>query len=658
MAENSENIDKFNKSAEAAANRIDNLKNKLGELNKASETVGSGFDGFLFSSKALSKTLSENKDALEKIKSGQMGINEAEKLQQKISKQTADLQGRKEQLQKKLLGGSSKLTDAQKTEVKAALIGMDKKIKASKNLGQEALKAAGGGTKFGTAMAKTKGVLGKLSGGFKGVNKDVGSFSTAFMSMGKKGGAGLLGTLGKAGKLLKVLGKNPLLLVLSAFAKLGKALVKMQDESTALGRELGVSAANASKVKEFFIDVAKTTQISVKRTAALQVQYREIAAANSSINKALGLQLVYSEDITRFAAQATKYYGFTIEQSANLAKLAIARDKTSESIYKLAVAGSYEAGTELGTRIQGNEVAKETLSITGQLRAMYIFNTKELANSVAKAKALGTTLANIKSSSRELLNFQSSISAEMEAELFTGKQLNLDRLRALALVGDYSQYQNELIKQLPPMVEFARMNVFQQEKLAAAYGMSADAISDILVSKMTLGELQQAQINASSEEEAAMYGQLSLQQKYNNALEKMQYLLINFVAKLESKIANGRMPRLLRWLGFEAGEDLFDSGEVDTSDTLDEVGFTAAGKAGDGGSNTLGTVMEKPAGSTSITYDPMYDQELAQKIIDGLDQINKTTAETKNINVKTNYSAFDVYGSTYGDPYIFYGPKF
>ena len=209
MAEDNinDNIEKFSKDASSAASRIDTLKDKLGELNQASQTVGSGFDGFLFSANALTKTLENNKDALEKIKSGQMGANDASKLQLKLAKQTADLQGRKEQLQKKLLGGTSKLTDAQKFEAKASLAGINSKIKASQGLGKELEKATGGGTKFGQAMFKSKGIFSKITGDTKKSNKAIGDFSKSFASMGKKGGAGFIATLMKGVKLMKLLKK-------------------------------------------------------------------------------------------------------------------------------------------------------------------------------------------------------------------------------------------------------------------------------------------------------------------------------------------------------------------------------------------------------------------------------------------------------------------
>jgi hypothetical protein len=51
------------------------------------------------------------------------------------------------------------------------------------------------------------------------------------------------------------------------------------------------------------------------------------------------------------------------------------------------------------------------------------------------ASALGMELEQVATSGESMLDFQSSIESELEAELLTGKQLNLEKARLLALTG-------------------------------------------------------------------------------------------------------------------------------------------------------------------------------------------------------------------------------
>ena len=68
--------------------------------------------------------------------------------------------------------------------------------------------------------------------------------------------------------------------------------------------------------------------------------------------------------------------------------------------------------------------------------------------------------------SSSLLDFESSISSEMEAEMLTGKSLNLERARLLALNGDAAGAAAEMAKQIGSAKDFTKLNVIQQEALA------------------------------------------------------------------------------------------------------------------------------------------------------------------------------------------------
>ena len=53
-------------------------------------------------------------------------------------------------------------------------------------------------------------------------------------------------------------------------------------------------------------------------------------------------------------------------------------------------------------------------------------------------------LEDVASAGKSLLNFEQSIEAELQAELLTGRQLNLERARLAALTGDYVTLTEEI----------------------------------------------------------------------------------------------------------------------------------------------------------------------------------------------------------------------
>ena len=92
--------------------------------------------------------------------------------------------------------------------------------------------------------------------------------------------------------------------------------------------------------------------------------------------------------------------------------------------------------------------------------------------------------------SKGLLNFEDSISAELEAELLTGKDLNLEKARQYALEGDIEGVAKEITKNIGSAAEFSQMNVIQQEALAKAMGTSREELADMLVQQESLNKLK------------------------------------------------------------------------------------------------------------------------------------------------------------------------
>jgi hypothetical protein len=127
---------------------------------------------------------------------------------------------------------------------------------------------------------------------------------------------------------------------------------------------------------------------------------------------------------------------------------------------------------------------------------------------------------------KALLDFESSITSELEAELLLGRNINLEKARAAALAGDQVTLAQELQQQAGSFSNFSAMNVIQQEALAKAMGMSSDQLADILYQQdlQSKGaEKVRAELMATGQEDAvrALDAQ-SAQDKFNATVEKLQ----------------------------------------------------------------------------------------------------------------------------------------
>jgi hypothetical protein len=103
-----------------------------------------------------------------------------------------------------------------------------------------------------------------------------------------------------------------------------------------------------------------------------------------------------------------------------------------------------------------------------------------LAEAAIKAKTLGLNLSAVSSVAKSLLDFETSISNEFEAQVLTGKMINLDRARGLALQGKASELLDEIVKQVGGEAELRSMNILQMESLAAAVGLSVSQLQRVV----------------------------------------------------------------------------------------------------------------------------------------------------------------------------------
>ena len=129
-------------------------------------------------------------------------------------------------------------------------------------------------------------------------------------------------------------------------------------------------------------------------------------------------------------------------------------------------------------------------------------------------------LEQVAATSKAILDFESNIEAELEAELLTGKELNLERARLAALTGDYETLTEEINKNVGTFADFSKMNVLQQDALAKSLGMTSDQLSEQLLQKANLEELAQEARASGDEELAQQLERRSAEEKFQDAVLK------------------------------------------------------------------------------------------------------------------------------------------
>jgi hypothetical protein len=150
---------------------------------------------------------------------------------------------------------------------------------------------------------------------------------------------------------------------------------------------------------------------------------------------------------------------------------------------------------------KSNQVALNTLEATSQLAAANgvipsqvmkdLATNTELAATYASgfgdniskaaidAARLGVDLQTVGKISDGLLDYQTSVAAEMEASVLLGKNLNLQKARELAYADDIDGAMRAALDAAGGIDAFNRMDVFQKKAVAAAIGVSVGELKQM-----------------------------------------------------------------------------------------------------------------------------------------------------------------------------------
>ena len=341
--------------------------------------------------------------------------------------------------------------------------------------------------------------LGAFGGILKGISKipilgdlvDTDKILGAAMDKIKDGGSGVAGLgagLKEAGSQMLSGLTNPANIALFAFTAMLGALKTMGElilgnnkKITQFEKTMVMSKDEAKNLAGTFADTAgELDDINVTSAAMIHTFM--------DMSEQFGFMAKFSQDTLATATRLQATTGITAEAAGSLAASSELTVGSFDDQYKNALATSYELQKQKGVQFDMKGILEETSKVTGTVRANLGGNIEEIAKAVTQAKLFGSSLEDVASAGKTLLDFESSISKELEAELLIGRDINLEKARAAALAGDQVTLAQELQREAGSLSEFQNMNVIQQEALSAAMGMTSDQMADILFQQEIQGK--------------------------------------------------------------------------------------------------------------------------------------------------------------------------
>jgi hypothetical protein len=379
----------------------------------------------------------------------------------------------------------------------------------------------------------------KMTAAGKIFSKVIGGFQVAFAGAGsifKSAFSSLLdpaAILGGVGLLIKGL-KAALDFIL-----------EIQDKTVKFARAMNLSTQEARRIKMEFADLSISSGdlfITSQKMVESQMEFVDaLGVTNRLTNEQLATNIKL-KDIT----------GLDLETRQGIVEASTITGQSSQNITKSVLAQVTGLKQATGVSFQYQRILKEASNLGGYLGLSFAKYPAQLTKSLLTVKAMGMELKEVDSLADSFLDFESSISKEFEAQLLTGKEINLTKAREAFLNNDLATAAGEITSQVGSAADFLKLNRIQAESLASAFGMSRDQMGEMLKRQEMLSKLgakdtdnaqkqlqlglqryktQEALAAAVGEEAYQSLVNASAQEKIGAFMEKIKQSIADFVEK-------------------------------------------------------------------------------------------------------------------------------
>lgn len=258
--------------------------------------------------------------------------------------------------------------------------------------------------------------------------------------------------------------------------------VNASSQFVKMGRELGLSADESQRLANQFSDYANNTSDAF-------VNSKKMYEAQIGLSRTLGTTAILSNEILATNIRLKDILGLDEETQARIAEASKITGKESKNIVGniIAQVGNLKKAGLATQDWKG--VIKEVTSLGGYLGLTFAKYPEKITKAVLQTKAMGLELKQLDGMADSFLDFESSISKEMEAQLLTGKDINLSKAREAFLNNDLAGAAKEITDQVGSSGDFLKLNRIAAESMAASFGMTRDTMAEMLKKQEFLAKI-------------------------------------------------------------------------------------------------------------------------------------------------------------------------
>lgn len=313
---------------------------------------------------------------------------------------------------------------------------------------------------------QNKGLLGLIKGNLKGI---VDQFDKSGVL------SSILNTEIKSiSDLTRVIKNNFDLISQVALAGIVNGAVKSSKSVAELSKQTGISSKFARELQNNFAGVAANSDKVFITSERLNQSFRELTSQ-------FGIVASFGGDILETQTTLTRVLKFSSDEAGRLSTLSRIQSKDTEQVLENTVSAVNALSNQNKVGLDTRGILQDIANVSAAIAVSLGKNPVEIGKAVAQAKLLGIELSEVDAVAESLLNFEQSISNELQAELLIGKDINLERARLLALNNDLAGLGEELKNQEEIRLAFANGNRIQQQAAADAIGVSRDQLAKIVL---------------------------------------------------------------------------------------------------------------------------------------------------------------------------------
>ena len=305
----------------------------------------------------------------------------------------------------------------------------------------------------------------------QGLSGGMASFSKAAARIGPM----LAGPQGIIAAIVVLLG-----LGLVALYRVEKAARAFRDETGLLNSQTETLNGNINK-----------TYMS---TVALGASMEDVGkAAAEFTNEFKGLEQP-SQSVLQNMVVLNKNFGVGVSEAAKVNKVFQNMAGLSAEQAQSLVASTVQMAQMAG--VAPSKVIKDIADNTEYAYRFFQGNSEELAKAAVRAAKLGTNLSEVGKVADGLLDFQSSITNELEASAILGTNLNFANSRYLAANGKVLEAQQAMVAQVSKLGDLTKLNTFEQQALEKATGMTMESLVDQQRIRERFGQLDEERLGS------------------------------------------------------------------------------------------------------------------------------------------------------------------